>query len=123
MKYAIKKTDSGVLVKRAPQGKVSQGKGWEIVSQLPDGSLYRETFDIDGEGEYVSVKKYFTAEMENQNLNSIYAQAFNRLLVNREIHQKGIGYPTLSKAALAELENNHEDAESLYRAALSSLLG
>lgn len=122
MKYAIKNTDEGVLVKDVPAGNVSWGKGWEVVDQLPDTPLYRETFELNDEGEYVSVKTFFTAESESKKLDEMYAMAFNRLLVSREIHEKGVGYPALAGAALAELDNGHSSAESLYQAVLSSIL-
>lgn len=62
------------------------------------------------------------AVSDDQTLDSIYSDAFLRLLTNRSVHEKGVSYPNLSKAALTELENNHEDAESLYQAVLSSVL-
>lgn len=98
-------------------------------AMMPFAILCREVFDqkfnaaaLDSVGEYVSVKTYFTLESEQKRLDDIYSEAFSKLLVSRNIHAKGIGYPTLSKAAMAELENGHDSAESLFQAVLSRVL-
>lgn len=59
---------------------------------------------------------------EEEKRSQMYAVAFSRLLSNRVIHEKGVSYPNLSRAALTELENGHENANTLYEAVIKTLI-
>ena len=124
MKYIIKKTDHGVLVKNASAvSKHALSDGFSLVEELPDGNLYRVRYEFDSNGEDAEVREYFTAYQCTAECQEIYSSAFTKLMANKKIHSAGIGYSELAKITLKASEELHETAEDLERKVLHVIMG
>lgn len=121
MKYLIKNTEHGVLVKDVSSGKVKPGKGFKVVDELPDGPLYKERAETNEDGVVSLVRDYFTSASESDRKDGLYAEAFGMLLGNRSVHEEGVSYPALSKLALAEMEKSPSTVNDLVEGVLSAI--